>query len=763
MRGPFTHKLRHPLRVLALGTAAFCAASTVTGRAGSIAAVVGTALGVVTGEILGRRRLRMWLVTVVALALGLFGWWLGSAATKYEFLPDALGPSSAIRMAAILRFGVVVFAIVTLLRALARRRPSLAVLELVLAAGAFAIPFAAHRDGVMIRPLWLSDWAWHKGIDPAFILLAIGGGVAAVLALLMMFESERRPSAVSYLALPAIAAIAALVFALTPAPQPRPTNDLGLTTRPKGDPPLPTNGSGWHNNSGSGSQQQGSGGGQRPQYPQGSGGGQGSQQQNQGSGGQGSGGGGTPPPSESDWQEPSEGNKSAPMAVVLLGDDYTPPEQAYYFRQESWSQWAGSRLVAPRDLKLDPDLPREELSGTKTPLVGADKDGMMQLHADVALLVSHRRSFFLGAPTLWESLRNPDPQRFVRVYRFESVVSTLEPQQLIGHQAGALEWPQELLDYYLAKSPDPRFQTLAEEIVKKLPDGRRDDPYIRAASIKLWMDDNVSYSTKSRHANVADPTADYLFGDRIGYCVHQAHAAVLMFRAVGVPARIGVGYAVEADNRRGSSIMIRGGDAHAWPEIYLRDVGWVILDISPKKNLDPPGQPPDEELQIQLAELARDQPPDPFEGTTVEPKPGSHFVARAALGVAIALAAILLVLYSVKGWRRLAPRFAGPAAMPRVGYRAALDVLTDRGQSRSIGETREKFAGRVADVAPVFVKITDLHVAAKLGPPDAPQQSKAEWKQLLGGLRGELRGKSALPWWKRLLNTLNPISFRASR
>lgn len=759
-KGPFTHKLRHPVRILALGTAAFCAASTVTGRAGSIAAIVGTACGVVLGEIIGRRRLRLWLVSVIGLVLGLLGWWLGSAATKYEFIPNAFGPAGALRVAAILRFGVCVFAVVTLVRAWGRRVPALAMIELVLAAGAFAIPFAAHRDGVMVRPLWLSDWAWHKGIDPSYVLLAIGGGVAAVLALLMMFESERRPSVTSYLALPAIAAIAALVFALTPPEPPKPTNDLGLTTKPQGDPPLPTNGN-WRGSGGSGGS--GSNGGQQPQHPQnGSGGGS---QQGSGGGaqGSGSGNGGQPPPQEPTWQEPSEGNKSAPMAVVLLGDDYTPPEQAYYFRQEAWSQFAGTRLVSPRDRRLDADMPREELSGNLTPPVPADATGMETLHADVALLVTHRRGFFLGEPTHWESLTNPDPQKFVRVYRFESVVSDLEPQQLMGHEAGDPAWPQELTDYYLTKSADPRFQTLADSITDKLPPDRKADPYIRAASIKLWMDDHVSYSTKSRHANVADPTADYLFGDRIGYCVHQAHAAVMLFRAAGVPARIGVGYMVEADHRRGSSIMIRGGDAHAWPEIYLKDVGWVVLDIAPKKNLDPPGTPPDDDLQIQLAELARGQPPDPTVAQTqqLEANPGSRMFRQAVLSVGLALALILLALYSVKGWRRLAPRFAGPRHLPRVGYRAALDLLADRGRARTVGETREKFADRVADVAPVFTKITDLHVASVLGSPPVPPQSRTEWKQMLGGLRSELR--PVLPWWKRMINALNPISFRASR
>ena len=77
-RSPFTHKLRHVVRVLALGAATFCAASSITGRAGSIAAVVGAVLGVILGEIIGRRRMRLWLVAVVAVAFGLLGVWLGS-------------------------------------------------------------------------------------------------------------------------------------------------------------------------------------------------------------------------------------------------------------------------------------------------------------------------------------------------------------------------------------------------------------------------------------------------------------------------------------------------------------------------------------------------------------------------------------------------------------------------------------------------------------------------------------------------------------
>jgi transglutaminase-like putative cysteine protease len=749
-----THKLRHPMRLLALGAAAYCAVGALTGTAGTVSAVVAALLGVVAGEILGRRRLRLWVIALGALLLALLGIWIGVSSTRYEMIPDALGPAAALRMSAILRFGAFTFAAVTALRAAGRRIPTLAVLEIGAVAAAFAVPFAAHRDGVLVRPLWLSDWAWHEGIDPAVVLLAIGAVVGGSLALLMMFESERRPSAASFLALPGLAALAAILFAVSPPPPPRASNDLGLTQESKGDPPNPTPPDKWGDRNGQGQQQQQQGqqGGQQQQGGQPQQGGGGGQQQGQG--------GATTPPAESDWQEPSEGSKSAPMAVVLLGDDFTPPTQMYYFRQEAWSQFAGSRLVAPRRRDVDADVPRDEPNGVLPAPAPPDSPGHQLMHADVALLVPHRRSFFLGEPTMWQSLSNPDPTRFVRAYRFESVVTTLEVDQMVGHAAGDPAWSQEVSEYYLTRSADPRFAELAEEILAALPDDQRSDPFVRAAAIKRYLDEHLTYSTKHRHANVADPTADFLFGDRIGYCVHFAHAAVYLWRAAGIPARIGVGYAVEADNLRGSSLMIRGGDAHAWPEMYLDGLGWVVLDIAAAKNLDPPGQPPDDDMQLHLADLARGAPPDPFQ-ETAEPRRGPSLAAPVAIATGALMLAALLALYGIKIWRRIAPRFATPHDLPRVGYRAALDLLSDTGRARKLGETREKFADRLAPEAPSFQQMTELHLAARLGPPPAPAQDRDEWRRLHRVLRRELATRA--PWWRRLLHLLNPISFRSSR
>ena len=48
--------------MLAMAAAGFCAASGLTGLAGAIPAALGAAAGVVAGEILGGRRVRLWLV-----------------------------------------------------------------------------------------------------------------------------------------------------------------------------------------------------------------------------------------------------------------------------------------------------------------------------------------------------------------------------------------------------------------------------------------------------------------------------------------------------------------------------------------------------------------------------------------------------------------------------------------------------------------------------------------------------------------------------
>jgi len=77
----------------------------------------------------------------------------------------------------------------------------------------------------------------------------------------------------------------------------------------------------------------------------------------------------------------------------------------------------------------------------------------------------------------------------------------------------------------------------------------------------------------------SDSVAVFLEEQR-GYCVQFATSMVMMSRTLGIPARLAVGYLPGSEDSSGASI-VRGGDAHAWPELYFAGVGWVRFEPTP--------------------------------------------------------------------------------------------------------------------------------------------------------------------------------------
>jgi transglutaminase-like putative cysteine protease len=834
--GALLRAVRHPIRAGAMSLAALSAAWGIATGSGLVAAMAGAGGGVFIGELLARTRVRLPVMMGGLLLFLIAGWEFADSVVDSTWGPRMFGPGAALGLGAVVRYAVLATWLTTSLRALAARHSSMIGVELAAAAAGFASMFASHRDGIVARPLWLSDWAWQNGYDPVHIFLGIGGVGVVILAGLLVAESKRGVSVASFLALPLLVLFSVSVLDVQGLPEPEAGNDLGLTDAEIGDPPIPTHGGGqgWGGldqgqnqgnagetqdpdntqrpNQGQGqgqqqqqqggqgggqgqqqqqgqgggqgqqqqqgqgqgqgqNQQEGKGGGQGQQQQQGQGGGQGQQQQQGQGGGQGQqqqqGGGSSNQPKEPDLeqQQSNSDNAPAPMAVVLLGDDYSPPSQAFYFRQEPWSHFNGSRLVAAQRPDVDLDVirsfPGRELEVREPP----PEEHRALIHAEVALTVTHSRPFALEGLTKMAPQPNPNPARFKRAYRFEALAQDVDYPHMFGRDPGHPDWSDATLEYYLQGPADGRYKELAEQLVADLPDKYRGDPFAQALKIKLWMDEQLTYSTSERHAGVADPTADFLFGNRIGYCVHFAHAAVYMWRSLGIPARIGTGYHVEEDARRGSAIVIRSGDAHAWPEIYLDGMGWVILDISAQQNLDPPGQPIDEDLTKLLADMARKTPDEQGDQaqSTEDSRDFGAEIAWTLLWVALIL---LAILYAIKIWRRLAIFFARGQTMPRVGYRVALDLLSEVGLSREFGESRERFARRAQPLSPAFQRLTAMHVRAKMADPTQDPATREEfqvsaWKTALLALRDE-RAK-AVPILRRIIGLLDPLSFYRAR
>jgi transglutaminase-like putative cysteine protease len=73
---------------------------------------------------------------------------------------------------------------------------------------------------------------------------------------------------------------------------------------------------------------------------------------------------------------------------------------------------------------------------------------------------------------------------------------------------------------------------------------------------------------------------DFLFQTKQGYCQQFAFAMAALARLAGIPSRIAVGYT--AGTREAHGVWkVTTADAHAWPELYLKDVGWLRFEPTP--------------------------------------------------------------------------------------------------------------------------------------------------------------------------------------
>jgi transglutaminase-like putative cysteine protease len=710
------------LRALVFAGAALVVCWPLTTAGGVAAGAVGAALGVLAGEALAPTRLRTPALVGLCAGSALLGAWISRLMVSWTWVAATLGPLEALGLSEALYWLLVLGPTVTALRALSRRYPTMAVTEVVAVGAALALSVAAHRDGMVSRPIEVADWVLSRGGDPAVLFLALGGVGSLVLAALLLSEDRRRRLPLHFAGLGILALLLVVLVRLVGTPEPKGGGDLGLTGDPKEREEQVRKARARERGG------QGSSGGQQDDLP-----------------------------FRDEYS--SQGNQ-APVAVVLLHDDYSPPSSVYYFRQSAFSEFNGIRLVQATRDDVDRDVV-DHFPSEREPVADAPPVSRVrtELKTTVGLLADHTKPFALDSPASFWPIANPDSLRFRRAYVALSRVQTLPYDQMLGKRAGRADWTEEQWRHYTDyPRRDPRYGQLARQMVEAVKEEYRQDPLAQAVAVKLWLDKNGIYSRRNRHTESEDPTASFLFGDLTGYCVHFAHAAAFLLRSRGIPTRVAAGYAVEESTRGGgSSILVRGQNAHAWPEIYLDGVGWVVVDLTPERSLEPPESVADAGLQQMLGQMLRRQPKTPEEAEGRSSKwPTLAEIARVLLWI---VAAVLASFYAVKAYRALAPALASPRQVYRVGFRAVLDRLADVGWRRTFGETRERFAERARAVAPSFAALTRAHLGAALGSASPPPAE--ELRRLARTVGGEIRTR--VPAWRRLLGALNPVTSFLSR
>lgn len=595
------------------------------------------------------------------------------------------------------------------LRLLALRSAAGRMAEIIFTASSIVLTLTAHRNGMIDRPFILGDFALIRGYDPAYLLMSIG--VAALLALVAINLRDTSGSRNFYhLSVISIASLMLFVFVeRIGLPSPELTNDLGLTGN---------TGQSEHDDN----------------------------------------------PFQDSTNDPKD--KAAPVAVVVFHDDYEPVDGSYYFRESAYSQFNGTRIDYASRADMDTDL----LAGFRDPSAANIGHALSPIPAaprktvrtTIGTLIPHRAPFALDTPTGFTRVANPNTTRFDTTYEATSAVPLFDYNTLIGRETGAEDWSEDLRAEYLRLPDDPRYSDLAHSLTASLKPEFSNDAFAQVWVIKQYLDENGIYSLKNAHATEQDPAASFLFGDLTGYCVHFAFSAVYLYRSLGIPARVGVGYSVPASNRAGgSSLLIQAIHGHAWPEVYFRDVGWVIIDPAPQQTLVDMATDPQDNLQQLLGDMLRDDASfDQFIAAQAEQRFDFGLLAKRLFASLFIAAFIVLCLsYLTKAYTRLAPRFGRSEWLYRSTLKANLERLASMGFNRQYGESREAFAERCQELSPSFYALTRAHLQRSLA--DKRQPCSTDWLALDHSIQQELR--TNLPLWRRIAGLLNPLSSLAAR
>ena len=237
--------------------------------------------------------------------------------------------------------------------------------------------------------------------------------------------------------------------------------------------------------------------------------------------------------------------------------------------------------------------------------------------------------------------------------------------------------------------------------------------------------------------------------------MHFSFAATYLFRSVGIPARVGIGYSVPASNRAGgSALLIQAIHGHAWPEVYFKDIGWVIIDPAPQQTLVDMTTDPQDSLQQMLGDMLRNE--ESFQ-EFMDSQRGNYFDITTFINTLYLIVIFILAMgYIIKAYRLSAPKFLADDKEGRLHFRAILDRLASIGVHRKFGESRERFAVRACSVAPSITEITKLHLALALGQSQQVEYEE-EWQAFENAVVDEIKLNTNSR--SQLLALLNPFSW----
>jgi hypothetical protein len=282
-----------------------------------------------------------------------------------------------------------------------------------------------------------------------------------------------------------------------------------------------------------------------------------------------------------------------------------------------------------------------------------------------------------------------------------------------------------------------------------------------------------------------------LIETRSGYCQQYASAFATLARSLGYPTRVVVGFLPGAA-AEGGGYVVRGTDAHAWPEVYFAEFGWVAFEPTPRRGeagataitpaytsrasggegstIDPgraTGEVPEQGGQLgareTLEEIQRRAAGESDGGAT--PRGGQDPEWQRTFGRLVASLAILTLLFlaavpALKSWRirRLYARAVTNRAVGSAAFEEFLIEAAELATPRIPAETAPAYVRRLIRTRPLpkdaAARLAAIYDACQYAPAEPPKQIADQARALAADLKSHLWLNASL--WQKAMRLFAP-------
>lgn len=150
------------------------------------------------------------------------------------------------------------------------------------------------------------------------------------------------------------------------------------------------------------------------------------------------------------------------------------------------------------------------------------------------------------------------------------------PGQISDQSQRDAQYPPVILTENLSNLPS-NLPPEVEQLARQWTQGAS-NMYDAAEAIENHLRADFKYTTKIENPPQGVDAISWFLQRKEGFCTYFATTMAMMARSLGMPVRIAEGFSNGAYDSKTNSYIVKGTQAHVWPQIYFGQYGWINFE-----------------------------------------------------------------------------------------------------------------------------------------------------------------------------------------